>query len=538
MHTDPDLLLADDRQSAGIDRQTMELLQMAGDTLMELAGNAAADAIAQNLPEEASVLVLCGKGNNAGDALVVARILADRGSRVAVYPVFGLDDLSDDARGNLHRLHRVSNAARHSVVFLQELVVPDGCDLIVDGIFGTGLHREVAGRAKAAIEFINTSGLPVCALDVPSGLDAASGQIHGICVKASQTLQFGLRKLGCYIEHGPAVAGERSRVPLPFPGSLLQPLQRRLVNHKLNPSAVLAGTLTPSSLRAPSIRQGLSGVEIPSTRQPRSTTGAAPTLHKYNNGVVHVIGGSRGLTGAPVYTAKAAWGAGMGAVTLMHPAAWLGVMDTLAPEMVKLPCGTDDAWLSMAHTEDILEFLRHKPGVMVLGPGMGRNEQSLECVRRVLRDADVPAIVDADALHALDLTAAQRIMQHRKAPVIVTPHAGELAAMTGMAVNNDARRLEAATRWAQLTGCTVLAKGNPCFICPAGGEVLLVTDYDTRGFARAGFGDVLAGHLAAFLNRTGDATLSCELALLHGYRKLCRFKESEPLCFPEPSTLV
>lgn len=544
MHTDPDLLLADDRQSADIDRHTIELLHMAGDTLMEMAGNGAAHVIARTLPAESSVLVVCGKGNNAGDALVVARQLADRGSRVFIYPVFGLENLSEDTHRNLSRLHLVSEKALYPVEFLQKPAVPDGCDLIVDGVFGTGLKREVTGPARVAIEAVNASRTPVCALDVPSGLDAASGAVHGVCVKATQTLQFGLRKLGCYIAHGPAVCGERLRVPLPFPGSLLKPVRRRLVDRTLNPAAVLAQfqntfhpqsipePLSPSTRTAPSTPTNIAEAHRSSEPQTPST------LHKYSNGVVHVIGGSRGLTGAAVYTAKAAWGAGMGAVTLVHPAAWLGVMDALAPEIIKVPMGRNDEHLGPAHIGEILEYLQRRPGVMVLGPGMGRHEQSLQFVRNLLRDTDLPAIVDADALHAFDLPAARGILQHRTAPVIATPHAGELAAITGVPVHNDMQRIEAATRWARQCGCTVLAKGNPCLVCLPDEQELLITEYDTSVFARAGFGDVLAGHLAAFLSRTGNAPLSCELALLHGYRKLRRFVESEPHSFPEPSHLV
>jgi ADP-dependent NAD(P)H-hydrate dehydratase / NAD(P)H-hydrate epimerase len=547
-----DLLLANGEQSREADRLTIESFGISGDTLMEIAGNRAADLImedvvrrfdaersvgaerhlddedhrASRVPGESRqaprVLFVCGKGNNAGDAFVIARILMGYDFSVSLLPVFGTGGFTPDAQRNFDRLMKLSRETGSEVHVYQKWPGPDiHCDLVVDGIFGTGLERDVDPPVSGIVERINRSGWPVVALDIPSGLHCDTGEVLGCAVRADRTIQFGIRKLGCHIGDGPAISGERVLARLPFPPVCKQDIRARLLDMQLEPKRYLLP-------EEPDIRQPLGKpVRTRSTRR-----------HKYDNGVVHVIGGSAGLTGAPIYAAKAAWGLGMGAVTVTFPAAWALAIEAGVPELIKKPTGDGEV---DCFTEDdagaVLENLDAKPGVVVLGPGIGRDEHTLAFVRMVVRGCRHPLIIDADALHAIP--GHEQILSGREqgGPVILTPHPGELAVLTGKQPATDHKRMLQSAALSERLGCLVLAKGNPVIVHSPMDRQLLVTPYNTTVFSRAGFGDTLAGHLAAFLSRTGDPLASCELALLHGHQKIKEVTASGKM-FPEPSDIT
>ncbi|MDG5768261.1 NAD(P)H-hydrate dehydratase [Balneolales bacterium ANBcel1] len=505
------LSLATADQSRQVDQQTIESFGIPGETLMEIAGNRTADIIRSDFPAGSTILVVCGKGNNAGDALVAARLLLDDGYRIILVPALGLEGWSDDASRNLKRLRRLAEGMGTELDIRTEWNVSDDpartADLIVDGIFGTGLRSETRAPVSDVIHQINSCGKPVYALDLPSGLHCDTGERLGHTVKADKTLQFGVRKLGCYIGQGPNFCGKRLLLDLPFPNRYKSGISVRLLDETLVPEDLLA-------------KRGADD---------RSS------LHKYNNGVVHVIGGSAGLTGAPLYAAKAAWALGMGAVTLIHPSQWLQTMDVQAPSLIKHPVGPAN---SVSFTEkdsgQVLDLISEKKGVTVIGPGIGRDRQTLAFVAKVIRKSEGPIIVDADGL--LAVAENPEAFTERKDPgsVILTPHPGELKNLAGTAFANDSERLQMTRSLAQRLGCNIVSKGNPVMVhCPRPNQTL-ITGYDTSVFARAGFGDILAGQIAAFMTHDSDTITGCELALLHGYQHISTLASRGKL-FPEPS---
>lgn len=527
-----DLLLASGEQSREADRRTIESYGITGDTLMEIAGNRAADLIMDFFMEEPDrdgqsgnpfsemprVLFVCGKGNNAGDAFVIARILMGYGFSVSLLPVLGTDRLSPDAQRNFDRLIRLSREMESEVTVCQKWPGSDHCDLIVDGIFGTGLERAVDPPVSGMIDRINRSEKPVVALDIPSGIHSDTGEVLGCAVRAEKTIQFGIQKLGCYIGDGPAYSGERLMSRLPFSPVFKQSIRARLLDMSLQPMR---------ALRLPERGHDGRGGRIKRNRR-----------HKYDNGVVHVIGGSSGLTGAPMYAAQAAWSLGMGAVTLLHPAAWSLAMETRAPELIKRPVGdTDSEYFTGDDADGVLSLLEEKEGVVVIGPGIGRRDETASFVRRIIAEFAGPIIIDADALHFIN--GFEHILSEKGHPgqVILTPHPGELAVLGGKKAGTDHERLMDASALSERLGCVLLSKGSPTTVHSPSDRQLLVTPYDTTVFSRAGFGDTLAGHLAAFLSRTGDPFASCELALLHGYQRINEAAASGK-AFPEPSDLT
>ncbi|MEX0681598.1 MAG: NAD(P)H-hydrate dehydratase [Balneolales bacterium] len=535
------LLLATAEQSRETDRLTISSLGIPGDTLMETAGRGAARLITNDLPPQSSILFICGKGNNAGDALVAARILLNEGYQIGIYPIMGIEKFSTDAARNLKRLEMVSGKSLMEVTFWDEWPKIENYDLLVDAIFGTGLQRTVKTPVDDIIHRINRTPLPVWALDIPSGLHSDTGEVQGVAVHAEKTIQFGLRKLGCYLGSGPVYAGIREYVPLSFPEIFKRDIGIRLLDESIDPVKTLVLEREPDQINHDSQHSHASSQQINLTSQNRNghheDIKNVP-LHKYNNGVVHVIGGSAGLTGAPLYTAHAAWSLGMGAVSLIHPAAWAQTMDHLAPQLIKIPIGNSgDKHFSKKDVNRVLNYLADRPGVTVIGPGIGRHENTRAFIRSIIKDSDGPLIIDADGLRAL--TVGDKLLSKRKQSdnVILTPHPGELAYLSGKPIHNDSQRLKYTRDLSSAMRCTVLAKGSPVFVHLSNPSQTLVTGYDNSVFSRAGFGDILAGHIAAFFSRTNDVVQSCENGLLHGYKKIIEIRNQGRL-FPEPSDLL
>jgi NAD(P)H-hydrate epimerase len=399
--------------------------------LMERAGAAVALEAMHAFPRARRFGVVCGGGANGGDGRIAARVLREAG-RDAVE--------TDD---------------------------PEGFDVIVDALFGTGFRGAPRPEAAALIERINAAGVPVLAVDLPSGVDASTGEIAGTAVRATVTVTFHGRKVGCVVAPGRFHAG---RVVVADIG--------------LRAGGAAAQRVTSDVLAL-----------VP-RRGERDT--------KYTAGTVLVVGGSPGMTGAAVLAATAALRADAGYVTLAVPCASLAVAETLALEPVKR--GFD--WGPGA-----VEALRAdaaRADALALGPGLGRTPEAHALVRALLDGLDLPAVVDADALYGLDPVA-------RTAPTVLTPHAGELARLLGEEPAwVGAHRLEAARRAAERFGAVVLLKGADTIV-QAPGEPPLVCDLGPPSLATAGTGDVLTGVAAAFLAKGLDARIAAaSAAAAHG----------------------
>jgi ADP-dependent NAD(P)H-hydrate dehydratase / NAD(P)H-hydrate epimerase len=381
--------------------------------LMERAGGAVARTALELHPDARRWTVVCGGGSNGGDGRIAARELERAGREVRVV----------DAKAGE-----------------SDLGAPDA---IVDALFGTGFSGEPRPDAAALIDGINAAGVPVLAVDLPSGVDASTGEIAGAVVDAKATVTFHGRKLGLVVAPGRFHAGEV-----------------RVADIGLEQGATDARLVQPGILAA-----------VP-RRGERD--------NKYTAGHVLVVGGSRGLTGAPSLAAMAAFRADAGYVTLAAPEETLPVFEQRLREVVKRPLPDD------------LTELAAKASALAIGPGLGRTDRIRELVRRALADIPIPAVVDADALFGLEPA-------EWPAPRVLTPHEGELGRLLGRPSQEiAAHRVASVREAAERFGCVVLLKG-PDTLVAAPGRGLLVSSLGLPSLATAGTGDVLTGIVGAFL---------------------------------------
>jgi NAD(P)H-hydrate epimerase len=342
-----------------------------------------------------------------------------------------------------------------------------GADVILDALFGTGFHGEPREDAARKIEAINAARAPVVAVDLPSGVNASTGEVEGACVDATLSVTMHGRKVGLEVAPGRFHAGE---VVVADIG--LEPSE---TEHRLVTAAILE--------------------QVPRKR---------PDENKYSAGTVLVVGGSRGLTGAPSLAAEAAFRADAGYVAVAVPESTLPVFEQRLLEAVKLPCPDDEGKISPRAIEPIVEFAG-KAGAVALGPGLGRGPGPKEVVARLLAELETPVVVDADALFELEPF-------ERSAPTVLTPHEGELGRLLGEESSwIAAHRLEAAKRGAERFGCVCLLKGADTLIAEPGSGTWACA-LGTPALATAGSGDVLTGVVAAFLAKGLDARLAAASA--------------------------
>jgi len=408
------------------------------DELMERAGTVVADVVLRRFPGR--VTVVCGGGNNGGDGKVCARLLQAAGRDVKV--VDGLGDIGEP-------------------------------DVVVDALLGIGLHDAPREDAARMIDLINASGRPVVAVDVPSGVNASTGEVPGAAVRAMVTVTFGAAKLGLAVAPGRFHAGSVHVAPIG--------LRPRAHEHALVPASAL--------------------LDVP-RKDVRST--------KYNAGSVLIVGGSRGLTGAPMLAALAAQRADAGYVALAAPESTLPVLEARLLEVVKRPLPEDSSGRLLRRSLDGILEAAEKADAVAIGPGLGRSEQTVGLVRLLLEQLELPVVLDADALWQLEPSA-------RAAPTVLTPHSGELAGLlNAQAREIDAHRFDAVRRAASIFGSVVVLKGADMLIASPR-EGVLVCDYGTPALATAGSGDILTGIVAAFLAKGLPARDAAALAsVAHG----------------------
>ena len=395
--------------------------------LMSRAGGAVAAAVSHHYPG-ARVIAVCGKGSNGGDGRIAAGLL---GAEVV--------ESGED--------------------------VPTDTDVIVDALFGTGFLGEPRPEAASQIEQINDAGVPVVSVDVPSGVDASTGEVAGAAVHADLTVTFHGPKVGLLVAPGRFHAGEVEVVAIG--------LEHGETEHRLVSPAILEVV-------------------------PRKTEGD----NKYSSGSVLVVGGSQGMSGAAALASRAAFRADAGYVAVAAPKESLPVLETLVVEAVKRPL------------EEVFDAAG-RAGVLALGPGLGRSAEKKTLVRRLLEETDVPAVVDADALYDLEPF-------ERGAATVLTPHSGELGRLIGETSSwVDAHRLEALGRAVERFGCVVLLKGADTLIGAPGEGVLVHGTQTTPALATAGTGDVLTGITAAFLAKRMEPRLAAAAATMaHGLAAL------------------
>jgi NAD(P)H-hydrate epimerase len=427
--------------------------------LMEAAGRAVAEAVARLSPQ-GPVRVVCGKGNNGGDGLVAARLLRGMGFEAEALLLWPAAELSGDAAANLDRLGGGIEVGDDIGARLA------GSGAVVDAIFGTGsagAPREPAATAIEAIAVAKYVGAPVVACDIASGVDASTGEIAGAVVEADVTVTFHDAKVGHFVAPGKWATGELWLAAIGIPAGAPEPQA--------------AGVIEPAVL------------DLAPRRGSQST--------KFSSGQVTIAGGSRGLTGAVRLSSTAAIRTGAGYATVAVPADLERIFEAAEVEVMSRGIGGTPGRLGSEDAKDLLAaFAGAAAGV--LGPGMGRDEDSLALAREVAPKIEAPLVIDADGLNAfagqLDRLAA------RKAPTVLTPHAGELGRLLEYESSEiNARRLATAREAAAWSGAVVVLKGDDTIVTD--GQRVAVNAVSAPGLATAGSGDVLSGMTAALLAR-------------------------------------
>jgi NAD(P)H-hydrate epimerase len=452
------------------DRWAIEELGVPSLELMEAAGRAVAEAVAE-LAGDGPVRVVCGKGNNAGDGLVAARYLQETGFEVEALLLWPGEELSGDAAVNLERF-----PAEHVTAGLDARMAGSGA--VVDAIFGTGFEGAPREPAAAAIETIDRCGAPVVACDIASGVDASSGEVEGVSVEADLTVSFHAAKIGHRIAPGKWCMGELRVVPIGIPPGA--------------PGEPAAGTIDHAVLA------------LAPARGSRST--------KFSSGQVTIVGGSRGLTGAVQMSSRAAIRAGAGYATVAVPADLEPVFEAGPPEVMSVGCPGGDGCLAPGSLKAVLRTCERAAAV-ALGPGMGRDPGSVELARDAAASIEAPLVVDADGLNAF-AGELERIAG-RTAPTILTPHAGELGRMLGRSAEEvSAHRLAAAREAARAAAAVVVLKGDDTIVTD--GERVAVNALSAPALATAGTGDVLTGIVTALLARGLEPfAAACAAVLAH-----------------------
>jgi hydroxyethylthiazole kinase-like uncharacterized protein yjeF len=471
--------LLDAEAMRAVDRWAIEERGVAGLELMERAGAGVARAV-ERLAPDGPVTVLCGKGNNGGDGLVAARLLREAGRTVMVVCTVPPQEFVGDARANLDRLSgdpplQLSGAAWTGESGPQDAPssgadVFGGAAVFVDALLGTGFQGEPRGAVAAAIDAINRADAPVVGVDVPSGVDASTGVVRGAAVRAALTVTFHAAKPGLWISPGKAHAGEVQTLDIGVPRGA--------------PGGASVGLITAGVL----------------AQLPRR--GASST--KFSSGHVLVAGGSRGLTGAPRMAAEASMRAGAGYVTACVPASLQLVLATAGtPELMTRGLPDDDGGsLTADAVADVLDASA-RGGALALGPGLGRSAGAFAFSRALARQTDVALVLDADGLNA----HAGRLgeLAARRAPTVLTPHAGELGRLLECdSAEIERERLCHVHAAAAQAAAVVVLKGDDTLIAAADGSVA-VSPGASPALATAGTGDVLAGVIAALLAQGLDA---------------------------------
>jgi NAD(P)H-hydrate epimerase len=446
--------------------------------LMEAAGAAVADA-ARSIATEGPARLVCGKGNNGGDGLVAARHLLDTGYEVEAVLLWPADELSGDARVNLERFDgEVRELGPGDVAPALE-----GSGVIVDAIFGTGFSGAARAPADAAIEAINGCGAPTVAADIASGVNASTGETVGVSVAADVTVTFHAAKLGHWISPGKERTGELRVAPIGIPDGA--------------PAAAAGGVIQePVLIGAP-------------PRRPNST--------KFDSGQVLIVGGSKGLTGAVCMAAEAAIRAGAGYATVAVPADLEPIFEVKLTEVMSRGLPGAQGRLASASANEILEAAAGAAAV-VLGPGLGRDGDSLELARALAPRLEAPLLIDADGLNA----HAERLesIAERRGPTVLTPHAGELGRLLGRPSGEVAEhRLACAREAAARSEAIVVLKGDDTLVIE--GERLAISVGGSPGLATAGTGDVLSGTIGALLAR-GMEPFAATCAGVHAHQQAGR----------------
>lgn len=475
------------RQMAAIDRETIDT-GTPGLELMERAGRAICDAVdrAGLLDEGQPVAIVCGKGNNGGDGLVMARLLADAGLPVRVLLLAGAGDLSPDARANLDRLPAAVEVTTGDPARLAGQVadLAAGAGVLVDAILGTGITPPLRSPYTDLCAAINGAGVPVVSVDMPSGVSGDDGAADPDAVRADLTVTVGLPKRGLLLPPGRDHTGELAVVDIGFADAVCA---RHAPDHHLASLADYAAMLPP---------------------RPSDT-------HKYQVGGLLLLAGSRRYGGAAHLAALGALRGGVGMLTVGAGGSVEAALRAGLPEAIVRPLPETAAGTLAPVDGPVLADLLTRQDAVAVGPGLGDDPATDAWVCDLLADLDRPVVADADALSAFGRLGRAPVFASSE--VVLTPHPGELSRLTGLPVGDIVRRrldlvCDLAARW----NAVLLLKGSPTVVGLPDGRLFFNPSGDDA-LARGGSGDVLTGLIGALLAQGCPAADAALLgALVHG----------------------
>ncbi len=464
--------VATPKEMANIDRRTIEDFGLPSIVLMENAARGIFDLLQNRMGDlsHLQTLIVCGKGNNGGDGIALARHLLNAGVSVKIDLLCRKRDLRGDPKINL----KVARASGVEVVEIlekrdlkklkQDL---DGADILVDGIFGTGFLESASGLIAQVIELINESGLPVLSIDLPSGLNGETGILSGPCVRAELTATLGLPKPGLFFSPGREQAKKVEVIKIGLP-------QRAIDQEEIHLSL-------------------MEEEEVKALLPQRSSDS-----HKGTFGTVLCLAGSVGMTGAAALTALSALRSGCGIVTLGIPESLNDSLEEKLTEVITKPLPeTAERTLALEAIEEIFSLLK-KADVLALGPGLSTHQETRDVVRRVVERVTIPTLIDADGLNNLSFDPTPLKIPNRT--LILTPHPGEMSRLLGLPVEEVKRnRMEVVRKAAKEFHAVVVLKDSPTVIADSSGEEGFINPTGNSGLATAGSGDVLTGMIAGFL---------------------------------------
>ncbi|MEA1960101.1 MAG: NAD(P)H-hydrate dehydratase [Bacillota bacterium] len=463
------LLNADEMRD--IDRRATEEYGIPSILLMENAGLRIVELI-EDLGRGVKglhVVILAGRGNNGGDGLVAARHLINGGAKVDTFLLGDSQELTQDSGINYDMLGRVKAGIyplRQEEDLDKLMVSLLSADVIIDAIYGIGFHGSLGEFETQVAKLVNWSQATVISADIPSGVEADTGKIHGEAIRADYTVTFALPKVGLVLDPGKEYAGTLTVADISIPRVLLS--DPRVSTHLID------------------------GPMVQHHFAPRRSE-----THKGTFGHALIIGGSAGMTGAVIMSAYAALRAGAGLVTTAVPESLLSLVDTTVLEIMTRPLPQTRGAAISLEALPAIENLLGTSSVCAIGPGMSRYPEANAILRFVLKNSGIPVIIDADGINALQGDAS--ILKDRQVPVVLTPHPGEMARLTGLSAEAiQQNRLEIARRYALLWGITLVLKGNKTVIASPNGE-LFVNICGNPGMATAGSGDVLTGIIAGLI---------------------------------------
>jgi len=446
-------------QMRAIDNATINKYGIAGGVLMENAGVCVVSEVFDNTNAN-SFVVLCGKGNNGGDGSVVARHLYNKGKKVVLVLVANEDELLGDAKTNFNIARKIGVPIENGLTKIAKQEIMN-CEVIIDALLGIGTISNPRGDIAGAIEIINNADKIVFSVDVPSGINSDTGEVYNPCVKANYTVTFGLYKIGLVCYPAREYAGRVKVCDISFAKKAIDD-----ENIKINI---------------------IEKAQFPTRTQ---------NTHKGSFGRVFALAGSIGFTGAAYLAVTAAMKTGCGLATLGIPYSLNNIMEQKLTEVMTLPLVEKDGMLSKDALCGIKKAILGSDAV-ICGCGLGNNEDIYEIITEIIKTSKTPIVLDADGINVL--MGHTDILKGKNCEIIITPHIGEMARITGLSIQQiQNNTLQVAQTFAtEYNIVTVLKSANTIVALPNGEAYINI--YGNSGMATAGSGDVLAGIIGSLI---------------------------------------